>query len=360
MRDDETFPRAWMVLALAGAGSVVGVVLAAAFTLQRQGGLLGDPDSSTRMIADNTWVLAWTGLAGGAGWLVGSLLGWRLKLRATPPGVAASWALRVLAMGFAVAGVLSVLGMPSAAEIRDSDTNVGYDISTVVWIVVITAAIVVATLLVLARRTNSRRYVVRGGVVLAVIALTVGALRVGALPGPDRAWLERWLTTRQAPLGAAQNLIDPAPVPCAPRSPDPFPGEDRSFSSDMPPASYWINPWAPRWLPAEFGLAMDRSWPWPHPHGVWTDAQCREITLFFHGRRNEIVRLEGIPPDAARWRRMSPTWCTAGSECLEYRVVATIRGSDEKTLVVLRTVGLSRAEGDRVARSRPTDRVAYI
>ena len=359
MRDEGIYPRAWIVISLAGAASLVGGALAAAITVQRQG-ILGDPDSSTRMIADNTWVLAWTGLAASVGWSVGALLAWRLKRRSGPPSVFASWALRVLSIGLAGVGVLAVLGLPSAEEVRLSDTNVAYDISTLTWIVVIGAAIGVATLLLLARRSSSGRALVVAGAVLAALALIIGLVRVAALPGPDRAWLEHWLATRQAGLGAAPNLIDPATGPCAPRSPDPFAGEDRSFSSDVPPVYYWVDPWAPRWLPDGFGLALDRSWPWPHPHGVWTDARCREIALFTSGRRGEIAALEDVPPDVASWRRTAPSWCTADSGCLEYRVVATIRGSDAKTLLVLRTVGVSRTESDRVARSIPTERVASI
>jgi hypothetical protein len=347
-------------MTLAAAGCVVGMALAGTITLQRQGGPLGDPDSSTRMIADNTWALAWTGVAATAGWILGVLLGWRIEPRNRPPSVPASWALRAVSIGLAVVGVLTLLALPSAEDVRLSDTHVAYDISTLTWIVVIGATIGIATLLLLARRATLGRSLVVAGIVLAALAVIVGAVRVGALPSPDRAWLERWLATRQAPLGAAPNLIDPASGPCTPRSPDPFPGEDRSFSSDMPHVYYWLDPWAPRWLPEGFGLALDRSWPWPRPHGVWTDARCREITLFTYGRRGEIAALEEVPPDVASWRRTSPSWCTADSACLEYRVVATIRGSDDKTLLVLRTVGVSRTDSDRIARSTPTDRVPYV
>lgn len=359
MRDDATFPRAWIVIALAGVGSALGLVLAAAITLQRQG-VLGDPDSPTRMIAEHTWVLAWSGFAASVGWTAGVLLGWRLMRHRTPPSVVAAWALRVLAVGLAAVAALGIIGLPSAADLRRSSSIVEYDISTLTWVVVLFAAIGIGTLLLLARRTSPQPAVVVGGVALAVVALIAGGLRVGALPSPDRAWLERWLITRQAPLGAASNLIEPASARCDPRSPDPFPRENRSFSSDVPSGYYWVNPWAPRWLPEGFGLAMDQSWPWPQPHGVWTDARCREITLFMRSSRDAVVPLEEGLPDVAGWSRTPAMWCAAGAECLEYRAIATIRDSKHETLVVLRTVGLSRAEGDRVVRSIPTDRVAYV
>lgn len=160
---------------------------------------------------------------------------------------------------------------------------------------------------------------------------------------------------------AAPNLIVPTSAQCQLRAPDPYPGDDRSFRSHVPRVYYWINPFAPRWLPEGFGLDLDQSWPSPQPHGVWTDADCREVTFLVKRSREEVLRLDGVPPDVADWRLVTPTWCPdEPSDCREYHVGATTRGSHVTMLLILRTVGLSLNQADRIARSIPTDQVAYI
>ena len=362
MREDGAFPSSWVVVTLAIMGGIVGTVVGLCYTVWRQGGLLGDPDS---LISENTWALSWAAFGGGLGWLVGAVLGWRVEPRveprATPPSTAASWALRIFAVSFLAAGVLTLRLIPSAEEVRGSDTPLGYDVTPLVWIVVLDTALAVSTLLVLSRRTHTSRRVFATAGALGAATLIGSVVLVGSLPVPERAWLEYWLSTRQAPFGAAPNLIVPASERCQPRSPDSYPDDDRSFSSDVPYVYYWIDPYAPRWLPEGFGLDLDRSWPSPQPHGVWTDARCREVTLFFKDSRGEVLRLDGIPPDVADWRIVTPTWCLdEPSGCREYRVGATIAGSRKPALLVLRTAGLSPNEADRIARSIPTDRVASI
>ena len=359
MRDDGAFPRAWVVVTLAVIGGLVGTGVALGITLSR-GGVLGDPEP-TSFIGDNAWALAWAAVGGGAGWLVGAVIGWYVAARAIPPSSAASWVLRMLAVGIVAAGVLILRVIPSVEEVRGSDTPLGYDTTSLMWIVVLDTALAVSTLLVVSRRARTSSWVLATGGTLAVAALIGGVLSVGSLPVPQRAWLEHWLSTRQAPLGAAPNLIVPASERCQPRSPDPFPGDDRSFRNDVPNVSYWINPYAPRWLPGGFGLDLDRSWPWPQPHGVWTDARCREVSLVVKRVRAEVLRLDRIPPDVADWRLVTPTWCGGEpSDCREYRVGGTTQGSRVTMLLVLRTAGLTPNEADRIARSIPTHQVAYI
>ena len=223
MRDDRVFPQAWVVLSLAIIGGIVGTGVGLAYTLWRQGGPLGDPDP-TRFIIDNTWALGWAAIGGGVGWLVGAVLGWRVEPRTTPPSTGASWALRALAVVFVAAGLVTLLTIPSAEDVRGSDTPIGYDVTSLTWIVVLDTALAISTLLVLSRRARTSSWVSATGGALAVAALIGAVVWVGSLPVPERAWLEHWLSTRQAPLGAASNLIVPASERCQPRSPDPFPG----------------------------------------------------------------------------------------------------------------------------------------
>ena len=360
VREDGALPRAWVVVTLAIIGGIVGAGIGLGVALWRQGELLGGPDP-TRFIIDNAWSLGWAAIGGGVGWLAGTVLGWRVDPRAMPPSTASAWALRTLAAGFVAAGVLTLSVIPSAEEARGSDTNIGYDVTSLTWIVVLDTALAVSTLFVLSRRTRTSSWVVASGGFLAVATLIGAVVWVSSVRVPERAWLEYWLSTRQASLGAAPNLIVPASERCQPRSPDPYPGDDRSFSSDIPSVYYWINPFAPRWLPEGFGLDLDRSWPWPQPHGVWTDTDCREVTLTFKHGQEEVLRLDDVPPDVADWRLVTPTWCgDEPSDCREYLVGATIRGSHDTTLLVLRTAGLSPSEANRIARSIPTNRAAYI
>ena len=151
MRDEATFPRASGVISFAVVGGLVGTGLALGVTLWRQGEVLGDPDP-TRFIGDNAWALAWAAVGGGVGWLVGAVLGWSVTARAIPPSSAASWALRVLAMGVAVAGMLILRVIPSAEEVGGSDTPLGYDVTPLIWIVLLDTVLVVSTLLLVSRR----------------------------------------------------------------------------------------------------------------------------------------------------------------------------------------------------------------
>jgi hypothetical protein len=199
-----------------------------------------------------------------------------------------------------------------------------------------------------------------GAGVLAVAALVAVTAVFASMPIPQRSWLDRWLTTRQAPLGAAANVIEPAPVACPARTPDPFPRDARSFATDTPQIWYWINPYTPRWLPPDAGLVLDRSWPEPTAHAVWTDAACDEIALF------ESPAAQGIkserPQAATDWVRAELRWCPPDADpCFEFRAYVTSKGSRIRPkLWILRTVGLSRATAATVARSIPTRNVPYI
>jgi hypothetical protein len=310
------------------------------------------------LLIDNTWALAWAALGGGVGWFVASILAWRMK-NSSSPSTLASVALRIIAVGVAVAGVVITRAISSVTT-QGSDTNLGYDLGPLVVIVFVDAMLVASTLLLLSRRDRTRHFALATAAAVAALALLGSAWSVASMPAPTQRWLEYWLATRQAPLGAAPNLIVRASDGCRARTPDPYPGDDRSFATDVPSVSYWINPFAPRWLPEGFGLEWTRSWPWPQPHAVWTDPRCREVTLVVtSGRAGKHLEIRRRPHVADRWLT-SPDRCPDTLTCRGYVTRATFRDSDADATLVLRTVGVSPREADRIAASIPTDRVPFI
>jgi hypothetical protein len=75
-----------------------------------------------------TPTLAWAAVGGGCWWLVGAFLGWSRGQDARPSR-AGAWIERLVAVGFVVAGVLTLRLIPSAAIAHGSDTNLGYDVN---------------------------------------------------------------------------------------------------------------------------------------------------------------------------------------------------------------------------------------
>jgi hypothetical protein len=342
-------------------GGVAGACLGLGLGLWRQAGLQlqGGPDP-IRFFVDNTPTLAWAAVGGGCGWLVGAFLGWSRGQDARP-SVWGAWIERLLAAGFVVAGVLTLRLIPSAAIARGSDTNLGYDVNILRWAVLVDVAIAVATLLVVSLRVRLPRSVFAVVSICAVVAVGAAGIRVGSLPPPGRQWLRYWLSTRQAPLGAAANLIAEAPRACGSLVPDPYPEEIDSFAIGVPSVYYWINPFAPRWLPDDMGLALDHSWPDPRPHALWTDTRCDEVSLVIYQRPSIVRTLEAHRSDPTHWWLARTSWCSDPSKgCLEYRVEASIAGSHAKQLLVLRSAGLPPDEVARIALSIPTDHVPYI
>jgi hypothetical protein len=116
----------------------------------------------------------------------------------------------------------------------------------------------VATLLVVSLRVRLPRSVFAVVSICAVVAVGAAGIRVGSLPPPGRQWLRYWLSTRQAPLGAAANLIAEAPRTCGSLVPDPYPEEIDSFAIGevMRGSPVVIAPVAqsqPCWSPRVFG-----------------------------------------------------------------------------------------------------------
>ena len=357
MQEARPFPRAWVV-AIAIVWGIIGTVVGLAITLWRQGDPLGDPEFPA-IFMNAIWAFCGAALGGGIGWLLGAVVGWRAVRSESPPQPdAGSWPIRILALGFVVTGAVVVRAIPSGPP-----DLLSYQAAPLRALVILDTTLAVVTLLVVSLRSPAQPRIVTAGATVAVVLMVGAASIFTSLPPPGQAWLERWLSTRQAPLGAAPNLITPAPVRCAASSPAIAPADDRSFDGGVPGPPlvyYWINPFAPRWLPEGFGLALDRSSPFPTPHGVWTDVACREVVLLVTSRKLRSITWPPTDGDVAGWTLAPPTWCSdPSSGCREYLAKGTFRRGGAPALLVLRTVGLDPDEADRIARSIPTERVPY-
>lgn len=151
MRENGTVPQDWIavVITLAVIGGIVGMGIGLGVTLLQQGVAFNDPDP-TIFIIDNTRVLSWAVVGGGLGWFIGTILGWRVEPK-SPPSNAAAWALGIGALVIMVAGVITLLAIPSAQMTHVADTNLRYDVTVLTWSVLVDVSLAVCTLLVLAR-----------------------------------------------------------------------------------------------------------------------------------------------------------------------------------------------------------------
>ena len=319
---------------------------------------MGDPGSPS-IILNNIWALSGAALGGGVGWLLGAVVGWRTAGIGSHSSRVGSWLTRTLALGFVVAGVLVVHLVPTGPL-----DLVSYHATPLRALVIVDTGLAVGTSIALSLKSALHPGIVKSGAAVGVVLMIGAASIFASLPPPGEAWLEQWLKTRQEPLGAAANLITPAPIACPASSPDIAPSDERTFSNGIPgpPVVYhWINPFAPRWLPDGFGLALDRSSPHPTPHGVWTDITCREVVLVVVSRPTRHTKWPMTHGDVGGWSLVPPTWCSDESlACRGYEARGTIRGTEVPVLLELRTVGLEPGEADRIARSIPTREVAYL
>jgi hypothetical protein len=255
-------------------------------------------------------------------------------------------------------GIVRVI--PGGFDSSSYDVRLSYDGAPIQALVILDTVLAVGTLLALSRRRPFHPRAAIAGATTGAIVLLGAFVVFASLPAVGEAWLQRWLSTRQAPLGAASNLITPASLYCPARVPD-NPSDDLSFGSDVPSVYYWINPFAPRWLPDGFGLALDRSSPHPSPHGVWTDERCSEVMLVVDWRTKLIKKWSATGERVGGWTLLPPEWCGDPAwGCREYQARGTTDGGGDPVLIVLRTAGLSSDEADRIALSIPLRDVAYI
>ena len=344
-------PRAATVIGWAFLLSCVGFIVAAYAAAESLRGANG-PTGVRGTPSDVTVVWAAGFFAGGIGWFIGAVIGWRRSRTLIERGDESRG---VCQLGWwAALGLGIVVAVPAASG------------APVAVMFAASAALVIVTLMVLGQRRTSHRSGAMIGATAGIVILVLAGMQFSSLLPLDRAWLIAWRSDQLDAESFAPNLLAAAPHECATA-----PGDDdenhESLADDhdslgrrewaRPP---WLQGHVPRWLPSGFGL-LAWSLPPGGTAGLWTDDHCRQIKL---------VLFEGNP-ESGYWNRFPVAarvgaWdvlarprsgCnTQEAPCLEYFAWSPeVRGDRRGEILGLHLLmhGIGRETGDKIALGIP-------